>query len=215
MEPSLILDPASVRALLQGRKTQLRLAAGHRLGLLAPGTHIYGREACAPGRRQAGRELLTDLPRAEFVVFADGWRRDREGNGWQGKPPLDPNEMWITAPHMPDWACRMVLQLQSTRTESLQEITPEDLRAEGLLPVLGGLLWRWPKPVPGLHLSARRAFAAHWNITHPVSGLCWDENPQVLVLDVTLAAQAFLPRSACLSSASAPSTSASRVRLRS
>lgn len=155
--------------------------------MLAPGMHIYGREACAPGRRQDGRELLTGLARAEFVVFADGWRRDREGNGWQGKPPIDPNEMWIAAPHMPDWACRIVLELQGIRTERLHDITPEGLRADGLLSVLGGLMWRWPKPIPGLHLSARRAFAAQWDTTHPVAGLCWADNPEVLVLDVKLA----------------------------
>ncbi len=215
MEPSLILDPASARGLLQGRKTQLRLVAGHRLGLLALGTHLYGREACAPGRMQDGRELLTGLARAEFVVFSDGWRRSRDGGGWQGKPPIDPNEMWIAAPHMPDWACRIVLKVQGTRTELLHDITPEGLRAEGLLPVLGGLMWRWPKPVPGLYFSARRAFAVHWDTTHHVPGLCWADNPRVLVLEVKLAGQAFLPRSACLSSAAEPSTSASRVRLRS
>ncbi len=187
MEPSLILDPASARALRQGHKTQLRLAARHRLGALLPGKRIHGREACAPGRMQDGRELLTNLARAEFVVFADGWRRDRDGGGWQGKPPLDPNEMWIAAPHMPAWACRIVLELRGVRTERLHDITPEDLRAEGVLPVLGGLLWRWPKPVPGLHFSARRAYAAHWDTTHPVPSLYWADNPQVLVLDVKLA----------------------------
>lgn len=136
---------------------------------------------------QDGRELLTSLARADFVVFADGWRRTREGGGWQGKPPRDPNEMWIAAPHMPHWACRIVLQLQGLRTEYLHDITPDALRAEGLIPLIGGLLWRWQKPVPGWHLSARRAFAAKWDITHPVPGLRWADNPQVLVLDVKLA----------------------------
>ncbi len=215
MEPSLILDPASAHGLLQGRKTQFRVPVGHRLAALAPGTRVYGREPCAPGRIQDGRELLTGLARAEFVVFADGWRRARDGTGWQGKPPRDPNEMWIAAPHMPSWACRIVLELRGLRTEYLHDITRDDLRREGLMPLIGGLIWRWPKPVPGLYLSARRAFVAQWDITHPVPGLRWADNPQVLVLDVTLADQAFLPRSACLSRAAVPSTSASRVRLRS
>lgn len=187
MEPSLILDPASARGLLQGHKTQLRVAAGHRLGELAQGARIYGREPCAPGRMQNGSELLTDLARADFVVFADGWRRVRDGTGWQGRPPLDPNEMWIGALHMPAWACRIVLELRDLRKEYLHDVTPDALRAEGLIPLIGGLLWHWPKPVPGLHLSARRAFAANWDITHPVPGLRWADNPQVLVLDVKLA----------------------------
>lgn len=184
MEPSVILDPASARALRQGAKTQLRLIAGHPLGALAPGACIFGREACAPGRRQDGQEMLTDPARAEFVAFADGWRQDRAGHGWQGKPPLDPNEKWITAPHMPAWACRIVLELRALRSERLHDITPQDLRAEGAVPVLGGLLWRWPKPLPGLYRSARRAFAAHWDVTHPAPGLRWADNPEVLVLEV-------------------------------
>lgn len=188
MEPSIILDPASARALLDGRKTQLRVVAGHGLGPLVPGTRIYGREACAPGRTQNGKEILTDLKRAEFVAFADGWRRDRSGQGWQAKPPHDPNEMWIGALHMPEWAYRVVLDLCSIRTEHLQDIAPAALRAEGVRPTLGGLLWRGPKPLPGFYWSARRAFAAYWDITHPVPGLCWADNPAVLVLDVTLAA---------------------------
>lgn len=184
MEPSVILDPASARAILAGCKTQLRFDAGHVLGRLSPGARIFGHEACAPGRMQNGKEILTDLRRAQFVAFADGWRRDRAGQGWQGSVPHDPNEMWISAVHMPAWACRVVLELRSLRFEHLQDITRHDLRAEGVRPLLGGLLWRGPKPLPGLYRSARRAFAAHWDVTHPLPGARWAENPPVLVLDV-------------------------------
>lgn len=187
MEHSVILDPASARALREQRKTQFRVSAGHMLGGVAPGERICGREACAPGRRQNGKEILTDLQRAEFVAFADGWRQDRAGHGWQGAVPHDPNEMWISAVHMPDWACRIVVELRSLRSEHLHDITANDLRAEGMVSMLGGLLWRGPKPLPGLYSTARRAFAAHWDVTHPVPGLRWADNPQVLVLDVRLA----------------------------
>lgn len=169
-----------------GRKTQVRVGAGHRLGELSPGAIIFGHEACAPGRVQDGTELLTDLGRAEFVVFADGWRRDRAGHSWKGRPPVDPNEKWIAAPHMPRWACRIALELVSLRTEQLQDITTRDLRADGLVPYLGGLLWRWPAAGSGLHLSARKAFARCWDVTHPVPGLRWADNPAVIVLDVRL-----------------------------
>lgn len=187
MEHSVILDPASARALLDGRKTQLRVIAGHRLGHLPLGTRIYGKEACAPGRFQNGAEILTDLTRAQFVAFADGWRQDRDGNGWQAKPPHDPNEMWISAVHMPAWACRVVLELCGVSTERLQDIRRPALLAEGVAPILGGLLWRGPKPLPGIYRSAHRAFAAHWDTTHPVPGLRYADNPAVSVLEVRLA----------------------------
>lgn len=187
MEPSIILDPATARALLDGRKTQIRVIAGYGLGNLAVGSSIRGREACAPGRLHNGQEIMTDLARAEFVAFADGWRRDRDGRGWQAKPPHDPNEMWISALHMPVWACRVVLELCGAQTGKLRDIGPASLRAEGIQPVWGGLLWRGPKPLPGLYRTAQRAFAAHWDITHPVPGMQWADNPDVLVLDVKLA----------------------------
>jgi hypothetical protein len=188
MQPSIILDPASARAFLDGRKTQLRVVEGHGMGKLVTGTCIYGREACAPGRLEKGHEILTDLSRAQFVAFADGWRRDRDGQGWQAKPPHDPNEMWISAIHMPAWACRIVLELLDISTENLQHIDAGALCSEGVEPLLGGLFWRGPKPMPGLFRSARRAFAAHWDITHPVLGLRWADNPVVHVLTVRLAA---------------------------
>lgn len=184
MHPAITFDPASARALLQGRKTQVRLVAGHWLGSLLPGAIIYGHEACAPGRLQDGVELLTDLKRAEFVAFSDGWRRDRAGNGWQSRPPVDPNEKWIAAPHMPFWACRIKLELVSQRIEHLQDISPLDLRNEGLVSYLGGLLWRRPASRSKVHLSARKAFASCWDISHPVPGLRWADNPAVLVLTV-------------------------------
>lgn len=186
MHPAITFDPASARALLQGRKTQVRLVAGHWLGSLPPGAIIFGHEACAPGRVDNGVELLTDLSRAEFVAFSDGWRRDRAGKGWQGRPLVDPNEKWIAAPHMPDWACRITLELVSLRTEHLQDISSRDLRAEGLVPYLGGLLWRWPNSGSRIHMSARKAFARCWDVSHPVPGLRWADNPAVLVLDVRL-----------------------------
>ncbi|MBB3861469.1 hypothetical protein GGQ88_002753 [Novosphingobium hassiacum] len=184
MRPAITFDPASARALLEGRKTQVRLGAGHWLGRLEPGEIIFGHEACAPGRVQDGVELLTDIKRAEFVAFSDGWRRDRAGNGWQGRPLVDPNEKWIAAPHMPAWACRIRLELVSRRTEQLQDISLHDLTAEGLVSYLGGLLWRWPASGSKLHLSARKAFAACWDTSHPVPGLSWADNPAILVLTV-------------------------------
>lgn len=184
MEPSIILDPATARAFLDGRKSQIRVLANTGLNGLRAGDRLYGREACAPGRIHNGAEMLTDLHRAAFVAFADGWRRDRQGRGWQALPPRDPNEMWITAVHMPSWACRVVLEICHISSEHLQDIKPEALRAEGVEPIFGGVLWRGPKPLPGLYRSARRAFAAHWDVTHPMPAMRWADNPAVLALTV-------------------------------
>src|SRR5690606_38924038 len=90
---------------------------------------------------------------------------------------------WTPAVHMPLWASRATLVIESNRVELLQSISRSDIVAEGLLPVLGGLLWRWPRPVPGLWFSARHAFAAMWDITHCNQGERWQDDPAVAVLD--------------------------------
>lgn len=40
---------------------------------------------------------------------------------------------WRPTIHMPRWACRIELELTAVRVERVQEITAEDIRAEGLL----------------------------------------------------------------------------------
>jgi hypothetical protein len=179
---SIIVDPGMARALISGRKRQLRQLAAGALAQCAPGDRIAVREACIPGRIEDGRAYSTVRARAEFVTFPDGWRRHRDGSGHAGRPPVDIGHRWIAATHMPRWACRMTLLVEWTRTEPLRAITTGDIRAEGALMLPLGLLCRWPRPIPGIHPGARRAFAAYWNINHGTAGERWEDNPLVTVL---------------------------------
>jgi len=181
-DPSIIVDPGMACALLAGRKTQVRVGGLSALSRSLPGDRLWVREACIPGRRQAGQDYATLLAKAEFAIFADGWRRHRDGSGHPGRRPGDDDYGWIAATHMPRWASRMTLVVEWTRAERLQQITRGDIRAEGAAPILGGVLWRWPRPIPGRHLTARRAFAANWNVNHPTPGGRWQDDPPVIVL---------------------------------
>lgn len=178
-----IADPAMARALMSGRKTQMRVTRASALATCVVGDNILVREACIAGRIDAGRRYTTSLKKAEFVIFPDGWRRYRNGSGHQGKRLADHDYSWTSAKRMPRWASRMTLVVEWIRTERLQQITPQDIRAEGAIGVFGGLYWRWPKPNPGRYLTAHRAFARHWNIIHAEQGERWEDNPQVAVLE--------------------------------
>jgi len=178
----MIADPGIASALLSGRKTQARVGAMSDLARSVPGDRLWVREACIAGRSEAGQDYMTSLRKAEFARFPDGWRQYRDGYGHAGRRPDDRDCEWIGATHMPRWASRMTLVVEWIRREPLQHITRADIVAEGALPILGGLLWRWPRPIPGLHLAARRAFAAYWNVNHPTPGGRWEDDPQVVVL---------------------------------
>jgi hypothetical protein len=179
---SIIVDPGAAGALLAGSKTQMRVLAGSRLSACAAGDRMWVREACIPGRMGDGGEVSTDRRRAEFVVFPDGWRRYPDGSGHRGAVPVDAQDKWIGAMHMPRWACRMELVVEWTRAERLQAITHGDARAEGVRKVLGGVVWRLPKPRPGVFVSARRAFARGWDVDHPLAGARWADDPAVVVI---------------------------------
>jgi len=168
-------------ALLAGRKTQMRVLGRSPLAGLVPKDRIAVREACIAGRDVAGQVYSTSLAKAEFVIFADGWRRYRDGSGKAGRRPTDPDHHWISALQMPEWASRATLVIETVRTERLQEITRRDVRAEGAS-TLWGLAWRWPKPVPGIHRTARRAFGRYWDILHTAPGERWQDDPLVAVL---------------------------------
>ncbi len=184
---SLIVDAGIAAALLSGRKTQVRVGASSALAGCVPGDRIRVRESCLAARHEAGRDIVTTLGKAEFVIFRDGWRHYRDGSDRPGRPPGDTEYKWIAAGHMPPWASRITLVVEATRQEQLQQITRHDIRAEGARPMLGGVLWRWPRPIPGIHPAARRAFATYWNVNHPTPGERWEDDPSVFVIDFHVA----------------------------
>lgn len=181
-EPSLIVGPGMARALLCGRKTEQRVLVTCPLARCRPGDRIWVREACIATRDEAGQEFATSRHKAEFVVFTDGWRHYRDGHDHIGPPLPNRERRWIASVHMPRWASRITLAVDAVRRERLQAITDRAIRAEGAVPVLGGLLWGWPRPIPGLHLRARHAFAKQWNLTHCGPGERWEDDPAVAVL---------------------------------
>jgi hypothetical protein len=181
MSAFVLADPGIAMALLTGRKTEMRVPMHSPLASVAPGDRIQVREACIPARTVGGKLHATDRRRAELVVFADGWRQFRNGRHERGRRPTDSYSQWIGAMYMPVWATRLTLAVESVRPARLREMTRAEARAEGVFPVLGGLLWRWPKPIEGYYLDPRRAFRAHWDLLH-TPGDRWVDDPDVLTI---------------------------------
>jgi hypothetical protein len=112
------------------------------------------------------------LPAADSAVMRDGWRQYRDGRGEAGVVPDNSfgRIKWFQAVHMPQWASRIQLNVESVRIESLQFITKSDAIAEGF----GVGLRFWESPVD--------QFRKHWDAVRGTSGERWDDNPVVVVL---------------------------------
>ncbi|MDX3911602.1 MAG: hypothetical protein QHC67_17600 [Sphingobium sp.] len=85
---------------------------------------------------------------------------------------------------MPRWAARTFLHVEWTRASHLRQITRAELRAEGITPLMGGLWWRWPRPIPGVFRNPQAAFAWLWNLYHSLPGEGWEDDPAVIAIGV-------------------------------
>lgn len=80
--------------------------------------------------------------------------------------------------HMPRWASRLTLEVTGVRVERLQDITPDDARAEGHPHVPG--TERYPQEVHDD--AARDWFMDLWDGLNAKRGHPWESNPWVWVV---------------------------------
>lgn len=118
-----LLNAWQVRAILDGRKTMIRIPTGRQGDLLTPvpryavGDLIWGREAFCDLSRYMGAPAFTG--RQNCVAY----RADDEFIGCH---------KWRPAIHMPRWASRITLEITGVRVERLLDIGLDDLKAEGV-----------------------------------------------------------------------------------
>lgn len=219
-ERQVLFSAPMVRALLDGTKTQTRRAVSPASGLLVYLQDRYGEAintVCEPGkapvhRRTPGRphtELV--LPHCPYGRPGDRlWVREAwaaphalDGHTPRFMPPTTRVHyaatedrgglLWRPSIHMPRWACRFVLTLESVRLERLHDISEPDAIDEGVLSLgkqwaadtfpeyfgdLGVALSNGFKPPIGP--SPRDRYAMLWTqINGPGS---WSANPWVWVL---------------------------------
>lgn len=221
-EHPILFSAPMILAILAGRKTQTRRVIKRQPRdrdawptYLSDGIRFHDdpkwlRFPCRPGDRLWCRETwLPDPP-------IDGsWSGDVEWNGCgrpiSGVPKkyrspehclyaaswIDGSVLhWRPSIHMPRWASRLTLEVTDIRAERLQDISAEDVRAEGLhcLTKDGGHTWKYGIPdrdgLPGTDdygwewnewdQDPRRAFARGWDRINGKRSP-WDRNDWVWV----------------------------------
>lgn len=188
-----------VRALLEGRKTQTR-----RVAKLTAGAHVKevgGHRRWHPGDPDAVQACPYGGPgtalwvRESHAVLRAG---DLDGSGrdirYRADDP-DAPVTWCPSIHMPRWASRITLEVESVRIERLHAITEEDAVAEGVeredLPSdpdnfhppgsFGYVTGSVPFPEGHIYPTAREAFAALWDTINGKRAP-WSANPWVWAL---------------------------------
>lgn len=96
-----------------------------------------------------------------------------------GAKPWGP---WRPSIHMPRWASRLTLRVESVRVERVQEISNEDARAEGIqvLPLQDAndpSAWWQSSPGKNQGRSPRHSFIKLWNSINASRGYSWESNP--------------------------------------
>lgn len=162
-ERPLLFSGAMVRAILEGRKSQMRRVlkppmhyqgSGFQAHDLDEGGHGFFDEdgytwRCpygAPGDRLWVRENAYISPDTPGWLALGGNVIDDHGRrrcvDWQAT--ADQSECERDYPrctpsiHMPRWASRLILEIVSVRVERVQDISEEDAKAEGVTPLDGG-----------------------------------------------------------------------------
>jgi hypothetical protein len=205
-ERPILFSGPMVRAILGGHKTQTRRVLGHRGNLsdydgsgyfeTRDGEHVAIERLCpygVPGDRLWVRETWTALhPADDFNEFggipsrndccdiyykADDPLRgaDRDVRGYGYKPSI----------HMPRWASRLLLEVESVRVERVQDISEQDAIAEGCEPwipcgsitgtrnIIGGAM---------VEVKYRDAFAYLWDRKNGKRRFEWESNSWVWVV---------------------------------
>lgn len=189
------LTKACVRAILAGRKTQIRQALdpqppegaaiagvdldgrltwteggrtvrGEPCPLGQPGDRLWVREAWALPAGVDGR-LEPGAALSQVRYLADEEPSPQSGEGVR--------EEFRPAREMPQWASRLTLEISAVRLEQLQAISPADLEAEGGM-------WRGGTSKPDAEAD-REGFARWWSEVNAARGNRWAHNPWVWVVE--------------------------------
>ena len=150
-ERPIIFSGPSVRAILDGRKTQTRRIVKAPKGMSAEFAGVdfacpYG----CPGDRLWVRETHSFYDRECRKPYYQADIDDWEPGGWRS--PI----------FMPRWASRITLEITDVRVQRVQEITEAEAKAEGVHCAVNG--------------SNRLAFATLWDSVNAKRGFSWADN---------------------------------------
>lgn len=208
----IIFNPESVRAILEGRKTQTRRVIKRVSPRFAQYRYAEGDPYPYYFRRRDAVwdsfKTLDDLIKKYCPYGVPGdklWVRETWSN--INKPEYPPDIYykadaliaedydstewkWKSPIYMPRWASRITLEIKDVRVERLKDLTDVDCRAEGI-PGLGGMV--------GMHtamlvtgtssleeaelVTLAAGFVELWDGLNAKKGYGWDTNPRVWVIE--------------------------------
>lgn len=186
-ERPILFSGEMVRAILDGRKTQTRrvitdqsvisLRPDGSLGKVQPrckhgqpGDRLWVRETWA----MEGTDETSTLP-LQYKADRSDWLKCSK---------------WRPSIHMPRWASRITLEIESVRLERVQEITEEDAIAEGSFLGRCKCLAMQEKPRSPIEALFKQTschkhgkeFRALWDSINQPRGFGWYVNPWVWVI---------------------------------
>lgn len=210
-ERGIIMTGESVRAILEGRKTQTRRVIKPPI----PNTHFswnnHGDDDLFfwtdyPGQGEKGDVIHRRCPygarctslwvRETWAIYSKSWT----DYGWEGngiidipipktKPvgsmysqtfviyaadgyPTEEGEQWKPSIFMPRWASRITLEITAVKVERIQDISVEDMVAEGITPNME------PTHAPYWKQNTEFHFKQLWeSINGKRAGCSWADNP--------------------------------------
>ena len=95
----------------------------------------------------------------------------------QGRSPKPFQAGWRPSIHMPRWASRLTLEVTDVRVQRLQDISRDDVLAEGIVERQG-------LPIADVHAGWHEPFADLWCSLHGADA--WSANPWVAALTFTV-----------------------------
>jgi len=192
----ILFSAPMVRAILAGRKTQTRRilkpqplirggAATRRRLPYAPGDLLWVRETWRLTHVGGGRGGDV-VPFNSYEVTRRATELDVECFTFEGEE--DPfirfaSDGWRPSIHMPRWASRLTLEVESVKVERVQEISEADAEAEGVTKVRDHcyVIEGFDYDLAGLcHSRATIPFAKLWD--HINGPDAWDANPWVVAV---------------------------------
>jgi len=144
-----------------------------------------------PGDRLWVRETWCHAATSGYDAPSDGreipvWYRASDEGEVDASEDLDGNRAgWKPSIHMPRWASRITLEITSVKAERLQDISQQDVLAEGIIEATkdeklikyGLREWPWMD----WHLDHQSAFKQLWQSIHGPDS--WATNPWLWVIE--------------------------------
>jgi hypothetical protein len=112
--------------------------------------------------------LIAEASDNSSLAFGQWWLL----NAYRSNDPLTGGK-WVPPIHMPRWASRLTLIVESVKVERLQDISEEDARAEGVEPLL--------VPPDGGSTPYNEGFRELWDSIN-AKRAPWESNPWVVAL---------------------------------